>query len=436
MGAAGLAAGEAGVLSVTERSAGRWYFRWNIVAAAALLTRRSGGLRMGIGPFFLPMASDLGFSRSLLAGIVAVGMLCYGLGMPLAAHLVARFGTRAVLLAGTLIVVGSTIWTVLARDAVSFLLAFGVLMSLGLAFTGPVAMTPVISRWFSRRRGMALFFLSTGSMAGIAVMTPVLTLAIETVGWRATLLGFAVAFTAVTVPLALFVIRDEAPPHADLLPEQIVVASSAGADPAPQPLSFGAAIRTAPFVKVCLGLFACGFSMNLLGTHGMPMLMDHGYDATTSSLGIGLIGLVAIFGTLVLGRLSDRLPRRNLLAVIYFVRGLGFFALLVVGTHWELYAAATIGGIVWAGSIALSSAILADVYGVRLVGILYGWAYLGHQVGGMISSWLGGWAYDTFGTHWVAFGASGTLLLMAAAVSMRLPQKGFTLMAAAPLPAR
>ena len=55
------------------------------------------------------------------------------------------------------------------------------------------------------------------------------------------------------------------------------------------------------------------------------------------------------------------------------------------------------GGIVWAGSIALSSAILADVYGVRLVGLLYGLAYLGHQVGGMISSWLGGWAFERYG---------------------------------------
>jgi len=422
---------------VTGRTAGNWYFGWNIVAAAALLTLLTVGMRMGIGPFFLPMARDLGFSRSLLAGIVAVGMLCYGLGMPLAAHLVARFGTRAVLLAGTAIVAASTVWTVLARDAISFLLAFGVLMSVGLAFTGPVAVTPVISRWFSRRRGMALFFLSTGSMAGIAVMTPVLTLAIETLGWQATLLGFAAAFSAITVPLALFVIRDNAPAHADLLPEQIVAAAPTGSsDASPQPLSFGAAIRTAPFVQVCLGLFTCGFSMNLLGTHGMPMLMDHGYDATTSSLGIGLIGLVAIFGTLVLGRLSDRLPRRNLLATIYFVRGLGFFALLVVGTHWELYLAATIGGIVWAGSIALSSAILADVYGVRLVGILYGWAYLGHQVGGTISSWLGGWAYDTFGTHWVAFGASGVLLLLAAALSLRLPVKGFTLMAPTPVAPR
>ena len=89
------------------------------------------------------------------------------------------------------------------------------------------------------------------------------------------------------------------------------------------------------------------------------------------------------------------------------MRGLGFFALVVVGTHWELYLAATIGGLVWAGSIALSSAILADVYGVRLVGVLYGMAYVGHQLGGTLSSWLGGWGYETFGTHWVAFGASG-----------------------------
>jgi MFS family permease len=412
---------------LTQARNSRWYFGWNIVAAAGLLTLLTVGMRMGIGPLFLPMAEDLGFSRSLLASIVAIGMLCYGLAMPLAGYLVGRHGTRFVLLLGTAIVVASIFWTVMARSPTTFLLAFGVMMSVGLAFTSPVALTPVISRWFTRRRGMALFFLSTGSMAGIAIMTPLLTFAIESVGWQKTLLGFAAVFTAFTVPAALFVIRDAAPPHTDLLPEQI---AAAPAKPAaiPKSLKLGEAVRTAPFLQIFLGLFACGFSMNLLGTHGMPMLMDHGFDAMTSSFGIGLIGVVAIFGTQLLGRLSDSLPRKNILAAIYLVRGLGFFALLVVGTHWELYAAATIGGMVWAGSIALSSAILADIYGVRLVGILYGWAYLGHQIGGTISSWLGGWGYETFGTHWVAFGAAGAILLFAAVVSLRLPPKGFTLM--------
>lgn len=405
-----------------------WYFGWNIVAAAALLTTLTVGMRLGIGPFFLPMVEDLGFSRGLLATIIAVGMLCYGLAMPLAGYLVGRFGTRFVLLLGTVIVFVSVIWTVTARTPLGFLLAFGVLMSIGLGFTSPVALTPILSRWFTRQRGMALFFLSTGSMAGIAILTPVLTFSIQGLGWQMTLVVFAIVFTLITVPAALFIMRERAPANTDLLPDQ-VRAQAALPKAEPSSLPFGAAIRTSPFWKIAAGLFACGFSMNLLGTHGVPMLMDHGFDAMTSSYGIGLIGLVAIAGTLVLGRLSDRVPRRNILAIIYLVRGLGFFALLVVGTHWELYIAATIGGMVWAGSIATSSAMLADIYGVRLVGVMYGTAYLSHQIGATLSSWLGGWGYEHFGTHWIAFGSSGVLLLVAAIISLRLPLKGMVLMA-------
>ncbi len=410
-----------------EKRLFNWYFGWNIVAAATLVTLLTVGMRMGIGPFFLPMVQDLGFSRSLLSSMVAVGMFCYGLGMPLAGYLVGKYGTRFVLLLGTAIVVGASVWTVHARDAWSFFIAFGVLLSFGLAFTSPVALTPVLSLWFTRQRGMALFFLSTGSMAGIAVLTPLLTYTIAAAGWQAALLGFAAVFAVLTVAAAVLVIRDNPPAHTDLLAGQIT-ALQAGTTRAPDTLSLRAAMRTGPFWKVSLGLFACGYSMNLLGTHGVPMLMDHGFDATTSSLGIGLIGLVAIVGTLVLGRVSDVLPRKKILATIYFIRGLGFVALMLVGTHWELYGAAAIGGLVWAGSIALSSAILADVYGVRLVGVLYGFAYLGHQIGATLSSWLGGWGYETFGTHWLAFGSAAALLLVAAAISLGLPAKGQTLM--------
>lgn len=409
-------------LSLKHTETTRWYFGWNIVAASSLLTLLTVGMRMGIGPFFLPIVEDLGFSRSLLAGIVAIGMLFYGIGMPLGGYLVARRGTRFVLLLGAAIVLGSTIWSIYARTPISFLLSFGVFLSIGLAFTSPVAVTPLISRWFSRQRGMALFFLSTGSMAGIAVVTPALTASIEAFNWQMTLLGFAVFFVVVTVPLAIFVMREDAPAHADLLPEQ---RTAAGAKPLSKEvqLTFSKAVCTAPFWMICLGLFTCGYSMNLLGTHGMPMLMDHGFDASTSAMGIGLIGLVAIFSTLVLGRMADIIPRRYILAAIYFLRGLGFFALMIVGTHFELYAAAAIGGIVWAGSIAMSSAILADIYGVRLVGFLYGWAYFSHQIGATISSWLGGWGYEMYGTHWIAFGSAGVLLIMAACVSLYLPAK-------------
>src|SRR5690606_22070712 len=135
-----------------------------------------------------------------------------------------------------------------------------------------------ISRWFTRQRGKALFYLSTGSMAGIAVMTPLLTFTIERYGWQHTLTGFTVLFVLLVIPAALMIIRDEAPEHTDLLP-----GDSAGGKSAPPlaplaQLTSLAAMRTLPFCKIALGLFACGFSMNLLGSHGVPMLTDHGFD--------------------------------------------------------------------------------------------------------------------------------------------------------------
>jgi len=95
---------------------------------------------------------------------------------------------------------------------------------------------------------MALFFLSTGSMAGMAVMTPLLTLSITLFDWQTTLVGFAISFAVVTVPAALFIIKDEVPQNADLLPATPGSAPSIN-DATPAELTFGAAMRTSPFWK-------------------------------------------------------------------------------------------------------------------------------------------------------------------------------------------
>lgn len=398
-----------------KKRIGNWYFGWNIVIAASLLTLLTSGLRMSIGTFFLPIIEDLHFSRSVFSFIVAIGMLFYGIAMPIAGYLVNRYGTRNVLLLGTGIISVAAFWSVNATSPLSFLLSFGITLSFGTACVSAVSFTQLISQWFTKQRGLALVLLTTGSMAGIAIMLPIFTFLISLLGWKLTLMAFSVVFALIAVPVAFLIIREK--------PQDEQAARVSAVSSVLPELSIVAVFKTWPFWQICVGLFACGFSMNLIGTHGIPMLIDHGFDQMTSAYGIGMIGLVAIFSTVFLGYISDLVPRRYILASIYLVRGFGFIGLMLAASKWQLFTVAIIGGCVWAGSVSLSSAITADIYGVKLVGILSGLAYVAHQVGAMISTWLGGVAYEIYHTHWIAFGSATALLFIAAIVVGFLPDR-------------
>ncbi|MFB5282570.1 MFS transporter [Peribacillus sp. Hz7] len=397
----------------------RPYYGWYIVLSASVIVLLTMGMRMGIGPFMEPVMVDLGLSRTNLSIIVAIGMIVYGIGMPLAGMLLKTFSTRFVMLAGLTVVCLSIVWTVNSTGSVSFLLSFGVFLSLGLAFLSNISLSPIVSKWFVRQRGKALFYLTTGGMAGIAVMTPLETWLIHLVGWQQTLLIFAGVFICIVLPSAIFIMHEDVPKEAD----GAGAAGNKGRQEAPPDITWKDAVKTRAYWQIVLGLFACGFGMNLLGSHGVPMLMDHHYEPMVASFGVGMIGIVAIFSSLFLAQLADRFPRKNILFLVYFVRGLGFLGLVLAATNWQLFFVAITGGLVWAGSIAMSTAILSDLYGVRLLGILNGWAFfIGHQIGAALGSFLGGWGYEVFGTHLFSFGIAGLLGIIASFASITLPQ--------------
>lgn len=400
----------------------KWHTGWLIVVVSAVITCISVGIRFSTGPFFKPIMADLDFTREQLSLIIAISLLVYGFGMSLAGALADRFGTRSVLVSGAVLVSGSMLWTAFTHSAFHFFVSFGILMSLGLAFTSQVTLTPVVSKWFTRHRGLALTILISGAMAGIGIMTPVSTWLIQIMGWRASFILLAMVLLLLIIPAALFIIRDEVPDAWKVYEAGDTTRKTANPSRSFSIERWTAAFHTSAFWQLAFGMFVCGFSMNLLGSHGVPMLTDHGFHEMEASMGIGLIGLVAIGSSIILGMLSDHISRKNILALIYLVRGIGFFMLVSVSSPFGLYATAIIGGLVWAGSTSMSSAILGDLYGIKWVGTLYGLLYLSHQIGAAIGSYLGGWGYETTGSHWVSFGSAGALLLLASLVSFLIPK--------------
>lgn len=384
---------------------------WGVVAVAFIASLLSTGVRFSVGPFVEPLMADFGFSRTWLSAVIGAGMLIYGLGMAICGRLADLWGTRIIVALGAflqgtaLIVVAST------RSHLVFALAYAFLASLAFAATSHSALTPIISRSFDKRRGLAMTFLSSGSMAGIAVMTPLSAILIQWIGWRATYVAFAAVFLLVLLPVSLAVLRGQAE------------TGKAGPTAVIDPQSWRQALKTRTFWILMFGFFGCGFSMNLLGTHGVPMLEHHGFSTLTASFGVGLIGLVSIPGSLIIGAASDRLGRPKFLALIYFVRGLGFLALLYAGAAWELYAVGMLGGLVWAGSSALTSTITADSYGREAVGTLFGLIFFGHQIGAAAGSYLGGWSITYLGTYAPPFVLAAAFLLAGAQLSRRMLPK-------------
>lgn len=385
---------------------------WHIVAAGFVVSLLTVGTRFATGPFMASMMEAFNLTKTEFSGIVAASLLIYGLLMPVAGRLADRFGGRVVLIAGGILLSLSLVLSAFATTATLFTFAFAGLASVGFAATSHVALSSVIGRWFVKRRGLAMTFLSSGSMSGIAVMVPLSAALIARIGWRGTLLVFA-GVILVAVLLSAAVVGAAPPDVADDLDGG---EGGAGARPAWQ-----AALSTRPFWMLVLTFFACGFSMNLLGTHGVPMLENHGFSTMTAAFGVGLIGLVSVFGSLAIGAASDRVGRRSFLALIYAVRGIGFLGLLFAGREWELYAVAAVGGLVWAGSSAMTSAITADLFGARSVGTLFGLIFLGHQVGAAAGSYLGGWGFDTYGSYLLPFSLTTVILIAAAYLSLQLP---------------
>jgi MFS family permease len=406
----------------------RIYYGWYIAAAAFFSLILSMGARSAFGPFLLPMASEASFSRTMLSAGVAVSMLVFAAGSPIVGKLVDAWGGRRVLMGGAAVLSAALYATGRATTAGEFFFWYGLAAAAGFVATGHVTFQALLNQWFVKRRGAVLSLLSAGAVGGIGLMTPASALLIDFLGWRGAYTALAVATFLVIFPSALWIVRDR-PEEMGLLPDGDPIGTG-GVDAAREgvkaieSVTLRDACRTKSFWLLAGGYFTCGFSMNLLSTHGVPMLVDHGFSPLEASSALGILGLVGILGSIGLGVASDYLGRKNMLALIYFVRAAGFLLLLMGNSPIQLYLLGGLAGLVWVGSAAMTSALIADLYGRVSTGTIFGWVNFVHQIGAAAGAYLGGWAYDASGTYLLAFVITAGLLVFASWLSYRIPEFG------------
>jgi predicted MFS family arabinose efflux permease len=261
---------------------------------------------------------------------------------------------------------------------------------------------------------------------GQFLMMPITYHLIGHLGWAATLTVLA-GLSGLMAPLTLLLVRH--PSAAE--------AGPTGAAPA----RLGAVLREAMghrgFWLLNLGFVVCGFQLAFITNHLPAFLADNGLPARVAMTALAVIGATNILGTWVCGQLGGRLRGKHVLAGVYLLRTLAtaaYVAAPVTALSTIAYAAAM--GLTWLGTVPLTTGVVSRIFGVRYLATLFGFVFLGHQIGGFFGVWLAGAVFDATHSYHALWMISIGLGMFSTIVHMPIDDRTLVLPRAAAAPAR
>jgi MFS family permease len=381
-----------------------------ILVCGCLIGLISFGPRSTFGFFLTPMTAANGWGRDVFALAMAIEMLLWGATQPFAGALADRFGASFVLIGGCILYVIGTVWMAYARTPLEFHLSAGVLIGFGLGGCSFGLVMGAFGKLLPESWRTIGFGAGTAAGSfGQFLFSPLAVGLIDGVGWQNTLLVFA-AILLLCVPLSMMLAapRKASGSAFGMVPGQSVKQALAEA--------FG----HKSYVLLTLGYFTCGFQLFFITVHLPAYLVDRGLSSSIGGWALGTIGLFNIFGSIASGYISNVMPKRYLLAVIYFTRSLailGFVLLPATPASTIIFGAAM--GLLWLSTIPPTSALVAIMFGPRWLTMLLGIAFFSHQVGGFLGVWLGGVLYETTGSYDAIWW--GAIILGIASAVINLP---------------
>ncbi|OJY38767.1 MAG: MFS transporter, partial [Rhizobiales bacterium 65-9] len=372
-------------------SAPAWRTPLLIALSGAAISFLGFGPRSVFGFFLQPISNEFGWGRGVFALTFALQQLFWGIGQPFAGAIADRFGTTRVLIGGALLYMAGLALMTVSSDPILMHITGGVMIGFALAGCSFNVVLGAFAKLLPpEKRGLGLGLGTAAGSFGQFVCSPFAPMLVNAIGWKATLIVLA-ASTIVIIPLAFALWTAPAAPGAH-----------AGAADGPQ--SLGGALKEAfaqpSYVLLVLGFFTCGFQLAFITGHLPQFLADRGLDPWVGGVALGAIGLTNIFGSLASGWLMSRWPRRYMLAVIYTLRSIAIivFMLLPVTPTTAIVFGLSMG-FLWLSTVPPTSGLVALMFGVRYMTMLYGFAFFSHQVGGFFGAWLGGVLYERFNSY-------------------------------------
>ena len=363
-----------------------------MLIGSALILALSLGVRHAFGLYLVPMSHEFGWGHNVFSLAIAMQNLIWGAVQPITGAFADKYGSKIVVAVGGALYSIGLLLMAFSSTGLMLNLSVGLILGLALSATSfPVLLSAVGRAAHPEKRSLAMGIASAAGSFGQFIMLPSTLLLLQNIGWSAALIVSAILI-ALIIPLAW------------MLKAPMYVAPNASSLAGKPALSFKQILVIAknhtPFWFLALGFLVCGFQVVFIGIHLPGYLIDHGFNATTGTIFLALVGLFNIVGTYTAGWLGGKYSKPRLLMGLYGLRGIaiiGFLALPL--TTWTIYAFGVIMGLLWLSTVPLTNGIVANMFGVKYLSMLSGIVFFTHQVGSFFGGWLGGVNHDMTGNY-------------------------------------
>ena len=390
---------------------------WIVVAAVHAALAVAFGAAYSFAAFFTSLEREFGAGRGDIALVFAIcGFLYFMIGA-FSGQIADRVGPRWVALAGMAFLAAGLALASRAQSLAALYVTYslGVGLGVGCVYVPAVG---AIQPWFAKRRGLASGIAVAGIGLGTIVGPLLAGWLVPRIGWRGTFDAFALAGGVIGGIACWFIDND--PARRGLGPDGASATAGTAPPQVPGGIMLGAALRERSFWLLYGAITFCAIGLFVPFVHLLPFARDHGLSEAAGLWLTSFIGVGSLVGRFALAGIADRIPRRTLLAAIYFGMA-GMLGVWFFSTQFVMLAVfAVMFGAFYGAFVALGPSITMDLYGARNVAGIIGALYSGAGLGNLLGPWLAGVAYDWSHSYSVPIAISGGCMLAAMVLALAL----------------
>ena len=379
----------------------RIFYGWVIVFTAGI------GLLLGYAPVFVysfsvfikSLAQDFHTSRTSISFAFTLANVMQSVGAPLIGRLVDRFGAHKVIVPSTVIFGLVIISFKYFSTSLWQLYAFFIVIGLIGTGTAPVPYGIVVSRWFDKRRGLALGLMMMGLSSGAILMPPIAQRLIVLFGWRTAyaIVGFVVL--AISVPVVGIFLKDS-PEKMGLQPDGEPDLNTGSTERKnEQGVNWSVARREPTFWFLASAFFLLGASVHACVIHLVPMLTDRGISVERAAFASSLLGVALLIGRVFTGYFLDRFFGPHVAMLLFSGVAVGI-SLFLTGAGGSLpLLAVFLVGLGMGAEADIIAYLTSRYFGLRSFGEIYGYLFATFTLAGALGPVLMGVGFDHLGSY-------------------------------------